>query len=231
MGDGDAEATNTKFRDSFQKIAETMHQKRKVDSVDAACRESRVVEQGRERMADGIANHTINSRGTVEQVGAVKFEHFVQRNLARRGGFRHWGVGERASFAQGKKARRQPNVTHRHGHKVSRVPRNFQEANAVGDGFGLGGDFHGVHLTVPRNNNFPRQFWRALEVVNGEQDTPRRRKGAQEAFRQDRKSTRLNSSHSQISYAVFCLKKKKNKKTATEYRRNANMPREQRRTI
>src|SRR2546430_5556692 len=26
----------------------------------------------------------------------------------------------------------------------------------------------------------------------------------------DRKSTRLNSSHSQISYAVFCLKKKKN---------------------
>src|SRR2546427_6356029 len=29
--------------------------------------------------------------------------------------------------------------------------------------------------------------------------------------RADRKSTRLNSSHSQISYAVFCLKKKKKK--------------------
>src|SRR5688572_30851438 len=29
--------------------------------------------------------------------------------------------------------------------------------------------------------------------------------------RRDRKSTRLNSSHSQISYAVFCLKKKKKK--------------------
>src|SRR5690606_39758989 len=29
---------------------------------------------------------------------------------------------------------------------------------------------------------------------------------------QDRKSTRLNSSHVKISYAVFCLKKKKNKK-------------------
>src|SRR2546430_6086837 len=28
-------------------------------------------------------------------------------------------------------------------------------------------------------------------------------------IREDRKSTRLNSSHSQISYAVFCLKKKK----------------------
>src|SRR2546427_7818105 len=32
---------------------------------------------------------------------------------------------------------------------------------------------------------------------------------------QDRKSTRLNSSHSQISYAVFCLKKKKKKKNYT----------------
>src|SRR6266481_1706046 len=30
------------------------------------------------------------------------------------------------------------------------------------------------------------------------------------ASRRDRKSTRLNSSHSSISYAVFCLKKKKN---------------------
>src|SRR5688572_31564942 len=33
---------------------------------------------------------------------------------------------------------------------------------------------------------------------------------------QDRKSTRLNSSHSQISYAVFCLKKKKKKKKHTK---------------
>src|SRR2546427_3506945 len=31
----------------------------------------------------------------------------------------------------------------------------------------------------------------------------------------DRKSTRLNSSHSQISYAVFCLKKKKQQSTHT----------------
>src|SRR3989442_9679709 len=30
-------------------------------------------------------------------------------------------------------------------------------------------------------------------------------------FRRDRKSTRLNSSHVRISYAVFCLKKKKKK--------------------
>src|SRR2546427_2131176 len=37
---------------------------------------------------------------------------------------------------------------------------------------------------------------------------PREHVGLQ-ARRPDRKSTRLNSSHSQISYAVFCLKKKK----------------------
>src|SRR2546430_11887195 len=37
---------------------------------------------------------------------------------------------------------------------------------------------------------------------------PRRAFSARRRFL-DRKSTRLNSSHSQISYAVFCLKKKK----------------------
>src|SRR2546430_13430163 len=33
----------------------------------------------------------------------------------------------------------------------------------------------------------------------------------------DRKSTRLNSSHSQISYAVFCLKKKNERQTRIDY--------------
>src|SRR5947199_8046325 len=42
---------------------------------------------------------------------------------------------------------------------------------------------------------------------------PRRRRG-----RPDRKSTRLNSSHLGISYAVFCLKKKKKKKKQKERR-------------
>src|SRR5204863_5230291 len=44
---------------------------------------------------------------------------------------------------------------------------------------------------------------------------PRRLPGSREARRdprlRDRKSTRLNSSHVEISYAVFCLKKKKTK--------------------
>src|SRR2546430_12817578 len=42
---------------------------------------------------------------------------------------------------------------------------------------------------------------------DGEEITPRR----------DRKSTRLNSSHSQISYAVFCLKKKVKQFTPSPY--------------
>src|SRR3712207_7377412 len=45
---------------------------------------------------------------------------------------------------------------------------------------------------------------------------PRRRAERRERDQQrprDRKSTRLNSSHANISYAVFCLKKKKKNKT------------------
>src|SRR5688572_31210720 len=38
----------------------------------------------------------------------------------------------------------------------------------------------------------------------------------QRAVEIDRKSTRLNSSHSQISYAVFCLKKKKKTKNTSK---------------
>src|SRR5436305_13160652 len=41
---------------------------------------------------------------------------------------------------------------------------------------------------------------------------PRRHQGSgRAAVEEDRKSTRLNSSHVRISYAVFCLKKKKKK--------------------
>src|SRR2546422_6260556 len=41
---------------------------------------------------------------------------------------------------------------------------------------------------------------------------------------QDRKSTRLNSSHGYISYAVFCLKKKKKYNTTNEEHRNTAKP-------
>src|SRR2546430_9956415 len=44
--------------------------------------------------------------------------------------------------------------------------------------------------------------------LDGRRYQPARRRLALAGLRLDRKSTRLNSSHSQISYAVFCLKKK-----------------------
>src|SRR5438445_3845182 len=50
---------------------------------------------------------------------------------------------------------------------------------------------------------------RRREVRGGGPPPARGRGGAQP---RDRKSTRLNSSHANISYAVFCLKKKKKKK-------------------
>src|SRR5256885_11306977 len=42
--------------------------------------------------------------------------------------------------------------------------------------------------------------------------------GASSTTRRDRKSTRLNSSHLVISYAVFCLKKKKEQRHSTRLR-------------
>src|SRR2546430_11521663 len=54
--------------------------------------------------------------------------------------------------------------------------------------------------TVSASDN--REFHALLEAVG--------KTTGREMVLKDRKSTRLNSSHSQISYAVFCLKKNKN---------------------
>src|SRR5262245_64328693 len=49
-------------------------------------------------------------------------------------------------------------------------------------------------------------------LAQADQRPPRARLAAGAGQLEDRKSTRLNSSHLGISYAVFCLKKKKKKK-------------------
>src|SRR5258707_9985317 len=48
--------------------------------------------------------------------------------------------------------------------------------------------------------------------------------GDQVGHELDRKSTRLNSSHANISYAVFCLKKKKNETKSGDYSRTGMLP-------
>src|SRR2546430_11857374 len=73
----------------------------------------------------------------------------------------------------------------------------------------------------PRSTLFPyTTLFRSPDHPRGvrEQEVrrPHERRGGRDARTEpprlrDRKSTRLNSSHSQISYAVFCLKKKKTK--------------------
>src|SRR2546430_10555057 len=72
----------------------------------------------------------------------------------------------------------------------------------------------------PRSTLFPyTTLFRSRERMLAAGDAYLKRKDVDAALRlyelgaadrdRDRKSTRLNSSHSQISYAVFCLKKKK----------------------
>src|SRR2546422_7850793 len=65
----------------------------------------------------------------------------------------------------------------------------------------VGSAFPYVNFDVPR----PREIRRVFSTSAG--DTSGRRPTCK--MRRDRKSTRLNSSHGYISYAVFCLKKKK----------------------
>src|SRR5256884_4956162 len=70
--------------------------------------------------------------------------------------------------------------------------------HALLDAKGLRQGLHDVYERLKRNKALPDIY--GLGVV-------------------DRKSTRLNSSHGYISYAVFCLKKKKNKQAQVSLRR------------
>src|SRR2546430_3223647 len=71
----------------------------------------------------------------------------------------------------------------------------------------------------PADRVLAREIFKQLIEINTTDslgNTPRAARAMAQRLRAagfaDRKSTRLNSSHSQISYAVFCLKKKKKKR-------------------
>src|SRR5436305_8914342 len=82
--------------------------------------------------------------------------------------------------------------------------------------FNCSGDHRDLH-SFPTRRSSDLDLHPALPRA-GRRDDPGRGAGRrdpqsaalQAAAEQDRKSTRLNSSHVRISYAVFCLKKKKN---------------------
>src|SRR5688572_31721373 len=73
-------------------------------------------------------------------------------------------------------------------------------------------------LPISRRGDLLRHAFRRrlAEPGRGVQQSVREPPGRL-ASRRDRKSTRLNSSHSQISYAVFCLKKKKHRTRTPRY--------------
>src|SRR5690606_39855303 len=71
----------------------------------------------------------------------------------------------------------------------------------------------GVHPVVPRTHLRKIDQSTGLRMLSGEDVVVQRPLVVIEIL--DRKSTRLNSSHVKISYAVFCLKKKKHTDTYT----------------
>src|SRR2546427_2555934 len=85
-----------------------------------------------------------------------------------------------------------------------------RRADRVGES--RGGRSHDGRARPPRrrvHDARARQQRPCEERAAGEVIARGREPGPEAEQRRDRKSTRLNSSHSQISYAVFCLKKKK----------------------
>src|SRR5438132_4368200 len=63
-----------------------------------------------------------------------------------------------------------------------------------------------------------RHFAASRQTRHGDGPRVHAHRESQRSSGQDRKSTRLNSSHTVISYAVFCLKKKKKTKTIKDIR-------------
>ena len=79
VGDRDAESEDAKVGNGLQEIAKLVHQEGKIDGVYMANRESSVVQHRRERMANWIANHTVNLGLSVKQVRAIETKRFLER--------------------------------------------------------------------------------------------------------------------------------------------------------
>src|SRR5205807_10416505 len=89
-------------------------------------------------------------------------------------------------------------------HDALPICRGLLADRAPGDGPPLGRRGHGPG--VRRREGLPRRHGgQGVRAPRG----PGRRRHAKPGEAEDRKSTRLNSSHLVISYAVFCLKKKR----------------------
>src|SRR5256886_16316400 len=96
-------------------------------------------------------------------------------------------------------------ITNGMGMRIAAERARDLQANAAAICTQINGDLTGSQRDLIAHNNYyaaaalGRQVLETTQLLEYFFDNPDR----------DRKSTRLNSSHSQISYAVFCLKKKK----------------------
>src|SRR5207244_8657005 len=108
-----------------------------------------------------------------------------------------------------------------HGDRVTKLPDGFRavgtSANApiamIADDKRkfYATQFHLEVIHTPHGAALIRNFVRKIAGAKGDWTMRAFKDEAIEKIRADRKSTRLNSSHQIISYAVFCLKKKKKK--------------------
>src|SRR2546430_6123533 len=80
------------------------------------------------------------------------------------------------------------------------------------------------YTTLFRSKRHPEQTRQALDVRLTRRFHKALSLGFADTSGKDRKSTRLNSSHSQISYAVFCLKKKKKIEDYMTYLQPTHVP-------
>src|SRR2546422_7145525 len=96
---------------------------------------------------------------------------------------------------------------------IRRPPRStlFPYTTLFRSLFGISTEAASVNSMVPGSN-------RLTPLYDTSTIFPMIRRSAQLTRQGDRKSTRLNSSHGYISYAVFCLKKKKKKINEHEHR-------------
>src|SRR3712207_7030517 len=82
----------------------------------------------------------------------------------------------------------------------------FRSGYAIGSGSACASGGHKASPVLLAMGRSEREAFSSVRVTVGKDNTAEEVEGFLEA---DRKSTRLNSSHANISYAVFCLKKKK----------------------
>src|SRR5690606_41875236 len=87
-------------------------------------------------------------------------------------------------------------------------PLSLHDALPIYEGAGLGHERQFAHVALLLLDVLHRLGGRLL-VVDHQAHGGAQRGSIGQPARTDRKSTRLNSSHVKISYAVFCLKKKK----------------------